>query len=540
MTQKAEIIIAAQEAGYFKTKKQETRDTLLAEIQENFFDPEEVKRVLEAETQRRSDVYARRQKAKVAKDLAQAEKPLTGETASIKREVLPAQGVYVFTTCQNNTDVHMPFLRALETYCSARNARLFIGRTAYNKQGFCQPETVGDDLYYAPILSQYFVDREIQIGNVVWHGNANIIPTAKNPCAGYEHATDYFIDQILPAVKISLLTVPATDGYPKTLHSTGAITLPNYVQRKAGQTAQREHNIGALVLEFDANGRHWIRQLEMMPGCEYFHDLGNVYNSLGKVMQGVQPVALQPGDIHAEKSDAEQLDILNDMCQALSPKNIIVHDLLDFTSRNHHNIKDPFFRAKHDAHGSSVADDLRSAAEFIAGMAVYGNVHIVESNHDLALDKWLNTVDWRDDTVNAETYLRCALYKLERLKNGEPVNLLQFAFDNIARFPAPVFTNFMRQQDSLMIGGVEMSQHGHNGPNGAKGSPQGFRKLGRAMNTGHTHTPSICGPVYTAGVLGSLDMGYNVGPSSWRHAHILTYDNGQRQMIDTTNGNYCA
>jgi hypothetical protein len=51
------------------------------------------------------------------------------------------------------------------------------------------------------------------------------------------------------------------------------------------------------------------------------------------------------------------------------------------------------------------------------------------------------------------------------------------------------------------------------------------------MNTGHTHTPSILGACYTAGVAGSLEMGYNIGASSWRLANILTWPNGQRQII---------
>jgi hypothetical protein len=47
----------------------------------------------------------------------------------------------------------------------------------------------------------------------------------------------------------------------------------------------------------------------------------------------------------------------------------------------------------------------------------------------------------------------------------------------------------------------------------------------------HTHTPTIHQGVYVAGVLGKLDMGYNIGPSSWAQASILTYTNGKRTMV---------
>ena len=52
------------------------------------------------------------------------------------------------------------------------------------------------------------------------------------------------------------------------------------------------------------------------------------------------------------------------------------------------------------------------------------------------------------------------------------------------------------------------------------------------MNTGHTHTPSICGKVYTAGVSVSSRMDYTIGAAeNNRVAHIVTYCNGQRSII---------
>ena len=82
-----------------------------------------------------------------------------------------------------------------------------------------------------------------------------------------------------------------------------------------------------------------------------------------------------------------------------------------------------------------------------------------------------------------------------------------------------------------MIAGVQMGSHGHNGANGSKGSPKQFSALGVPINTGHTHSPSIYGSCYTAGVRASLDMGYNVGASSWAVADTITYANGQRQIL---------
>jgi hypothetical protein len=82
--------------------------------------------------------------------------------------------------------------------------------------------------------------------------------------------------------------------------------------------------------------------------------------------------------------------------------------------------------------------------------------------------------------------------------------------------------------------------HGHTGVNGARGSPAGYRKMDTKANTGHTHSAGITDGVYTAGVSGKLDMGYNKGPSSWSHSHIITYPNGKRSIITTKAGKWHA
>jgi hypothetical protein len=86
------------------------------------------------------------------------------------------------------------------------------------------------------------------------------------------------------------------------------------------------------------------------------------------------------------------------------------------------------------------------------------------------------------------------------------------------------------EDESLKISGIECGMHGHLGPNGARGNPRNLRTVGKA-NTGHTHSAGIVEGVYTAGVLGNLDMEYNKGPSSWSHSSILTYANGKRTII---------
>ena len=93
----------------------------------------------------------------------------------------------------------------------------------------------------------------------------------------------------------------------------------------------------------------------------------------------------------------------------------------------------------------------------------------------------------------------------------------------------------MDEDESLKIAGIEHGMHGHLGPNGARGNPKNLRTAGKA-NTGHTHSAGIVDGVYTAGVYGELDMGYNKGLSSWSHSFIITYPNGKRTICTIKDG----
>ena len=326
----------------------------------------------------------------------------------------------------------------------------------------------------------------------------------------------------------------------KIMASTGAITKRNYIMRKAGATAALSHNIGALLVDIGHDTT--IRQLEIMPECDFIYDFDTVYCANGshrKIVPG-EVQALQPGDIHAEKMTEENLTAIKQLIRDLKPANLIAHDLLDFSTQNHHNIKDCTHQHKQALLGNTVEKDIMIMTNIIDDLLdtvlsynPNGNLIVVESNHDLALLTWLKNADFKTDSVNALVYLRCmlALYEHQQITCGDDLNMLEWAYRNIGEGMHIDNILFNRVDESHIIAGVEMGAHGHNGANGSKGSPEQFRRLGIPMNTGHTHSPSIKGKVYTAGVSASLEMGYNVGASSWAIAHIVTFANGQRQII---------
>lgn len=530
------IILSAQNSGYFRSKKDDTKMGIVDEMltMEEFADVEraQIEDVLQAETLRRHIVYQARAKRAIDKAQADAAKPLTGGTDGAFDHVqgYPV-GRYVLTTAQNNTDVDRAFYDALRVYCDHMGARLLIAKTLYNKNAFLQNPEDTEGVYFDPLIVPYLVEGHISLGGCDFISSAHVSPTAKHPLSGFEAITPNGVHCVIPATQIALKCVAALKGATvKRMFATGSITKRNMVLRKTGAVASTFFNVGALFVD-TTGGNFEARQLERMNGESGFYDEGKYFTG-ASVFTGHNPEVLQFGDIHAEKLTEENHCKMLELIRKYHPDNIMLHDVSDFSSRNHHNKKDPAFMFEQTHKGNTVKGDIETVTRFIDSIcgAFGGEVHIVESNHDLALLRWVKENDVTTDPVNAVTYLRCMLALYESIERGvSDFNLMEWAYQHLGNGEnSPIFH---LTDESIQIAGIEHGVHGHTGINGAKGSPVGFRTLGVPMNTGHTHTPAINGAVYTAGVAGSLEMGYNSGPSSWQLANIVTWANGQRQVI---------
>lgn len=452
---------------------------------------------------------------------------------------------FVFTSAQNNTFVHEGFWQNLLKYCEVNDAQLVIGKFRYNKSGF-QNHTKGDDddLWYDPKLYDYFIDESCtltdSINSTVWCGELDILPTAANPLSGLDNYT-HTASSIIPHAKVQLKSVPVLKGEPiKMLYTTGACTQRNYIQRKTGQKAEFHHVFGALVVEIDENGFDYVRQL-VADSAGNFFDLTTEYKS-GEVRYNRRVEAVNWGDIHAEMMDSQVYKGCfgeGGMLDTLNPKYQFIHDLTDFRARNHHNIKNPHFLAEmHFNSTGNVQQGMQEAYDFLQGVERDDtNTIVVESNHDQAFKRWLSEADIRNDPENAEYFHTFNARVFRAIRERD---LSFHAFEQAVReCGALKNTTFLHEDDSFVIcgtNGIECGMHGHRGPNGSRGSANGLRAIGRKCNIGHTHSAAIVDGIYVAGVSCKMDLGYNKGPSSWSHSHIVTYPNGKRSII-TMRGN---
>lgn len=540
MEKNIDIIAFFSAENFFKVKSVEKQTEKFYALNQEFTaefpdchqDPETVLNMLLSYQEERREEKARKDKKRL-KD--QHEKPLFSgvDTADSHISKLP-EGKYILTAAQNNTAIDTTFFNSLVQYAALNSAQLLIAKMPYNKDAYQQP-LFHEELWYDNNLLPYLVDDQIQLGkNFSFIAQANVLPTAIHPLTGFQNITGAGINTIIPASKIALKMVPALkNGKPKALLATGCCTLRNYILKRAGTVAAASHSIGAVFIDTE---KGIFRHLEQMQGYSHFYDLDYKYMPTGRCNPDYRHIScFQPGDIHAEKISSK---VLTDLCELIAtyqPEHLILHDLLDFSSRNHHRRKDCLFNHLQQVQGNTVDNDLRLMAGVLDEL--YHDsmmIHVIESNHDLALERWVkHEHDFRLDPENAIVYLKCALAAYEHQQEHQTgdFNMLEYAYKEIGGGVLDESSlTFHVTDESLIIASIEHGCHGHIGISGTRGSPQALTQLGIPLNTGHTHSPAINGKVYTAGCC-ELEQGYNEGASGWAIAHIITYKNGQRQII---------
>jgi len=517
-----EAKIALRIRGAFRLRKPESIDSAIADVAEEIgADVNAVREVYNTER-------ARLDAARIERIRKAESKPVSGGALRPDYSAEDYPGPIIVTAAQNNTEVAEAFWDNLVGYASSIGAKIIVAPILYNKSAWNQPDDMtGQDIYFDPKVKPYMRDDRFTVHGVAVLANAHVLPTSKNPLSGFESATGAGQSIVIPASKISLKTMPRLKGEPlKIVQSTGTVTVCNYVQRKAGTVSELEHNYGFTVIE--SGGK--VRSVECMnPDAGGFFDFDGEHVNEQGIEYPDNPAALVFGDIHAEKLPLERLNAISALARKVNPCNVIFHDILDFSSRNHHNRESSLFRFVADSTGQSVESDIEKVANVLDCFPSYAPI-VVDSNHDRALERWLDEADYREDSQNAIFFLELQLARYRAANCGqEPINLLKYALTK--RFGRDFNATFLKPDESCKVEGIECGNHGDRGPNGARGSLQAFRAIGESMVIGHSHSPGIAGKVYQVGVSGSLEMGYNVGPSSWAHAHCIIFANGQRQMI---------
>lgn len=445
---------------------------------------------------------------------------------------------WLLTAAQDDTDIHPRFWSNLQAYAQFLGAEIVVAGFTYQQIRHTDRMTLEGT--YRPEVRPFLRFDPLDCGPVLFCAEMNTLPTAVRPLSGLA-AYSRGRDAVFPHAKLAYQTVPQMPGHHvPSIMTTGAVTVPNYVPKKAGLKAEFHHILGATLVEVDGEGRAWCRQISALSDGS-FQDLGAQVKG-GRVSQGHRVKAITWGDIHLPTVAPEVFDALwgpteGAMIEALRPQFQFFHDLLSFEMSSRHVDADPLHWAKMVYQGrSGVEAHVAQGAAFLRSTARdFCQSVMIESNHDDRLMQWARKDIDRRDIENAAFWHECNLSQLSAERDQvEGFNLLRWALQR-ADSQGLEAVEFVPMGGSFVIchetGGIECGMHGHQGPNGSRGTAAGLSRMATRITIGDKHSPEIVDGVYVAGITGALAQGYNTGPSSWRRAHVVTYPNGKRSIV---------
>jgi len=421
----------------------------------------------------------------------------------------------VITTVYDGTSINKEFFDTLQTYCHFNKAEFGIlwGKKIDKKELFDQ-ETYD-------LLEPYFATEFTFEKDPYCIVKDYLIPaTQKNPLLNIDKISTSYKTIILGCAKQYLKVLPYKQYEPyRVACTTGTLSNIDYKETVPGSVDNLNHTYGAILLEWDdIYSRYVIRHLVYKNGCICDLDLKYFPDDI----KSEKIEALVLGDLHLPEEDPEILEQTQLMITDLAPKTVVIHDLASWRSIAHHEYNKYLDKQLNNDPNTQSLEIERKAVinklmNFIKG---YDDTTflIVKSNHDLFVEKWLNTGDFAKDSKNAK--IGAHLFS-EYLENK--TILTEFLPKNVKELP---------YNANCKINGFEVGEHGDSGISGSKGSAKQYSKTFINSIIGHTHSPEIWEKTIVVGTSSKLILNYNQkGMTCWAHAHAIIHSNNTAQLI---------
>lgn len=373
---------------------------------------------------------------------------------------------------------------------------------------------------------------------------------------------------IFAGIKQEFTPLPTKKGSHPRMHiSTGTISANHHrssinhnlsAHSRSIQKAESNHFFGGWLVEKHSD-RIFIPTQIMMPGEKNFTIYGRKYSKTGVTYKA--PDGYVFGDSHDAEKNVSAIQDSLDYSKTLGIKECAVHDIFDCMSSNAHDHDKLCLGSYKALRGkSSTSIEMKDLVEtFNVFTKVFKKVNVVDSNHDDMLRRALDSQKMlkdRENSLLAALLLPAAIFSyFERDEEGLDIativnraygipkdrflkhfgflkdapRLLEFAVDLFGVERADQI-NWLDLESQLRIGGFDLSEHGHKGSNGAKGSLLTFSKTFYKSITGHTHTPSQSNYNLSVGHNTDTRPGHRPlyalgGTSTWMIADAMVYEN---------------
>jgi hypothetical protein len=452
-----------------------------------------------------------------------------------KERQLSEKKRFIITWAQNDTPVHEAFVSNIEAYAQFIDADIHIIAGRYKN-----PTSVFTDKNYdtwADRIEEYLDANRHNVHKHMWiMSDIKIQPTADDPMTGLRGLSGVN-SCIFGSPRVHFETVPVLEGnLPKMMTTTGACTIKNYTDSKAGKKGEFHHTLGFVIIEIKDDETVFARQVTATDRGNFNDLIFNVKYDEETETSSIRQIntiaAAILGDIHFGQHDQRIIDKTLALFKILTPSNVILHDVFDGLSINHHDAKDPFIQYEREILGTnSVRDEVNSMLVGLRQFTEYQTI-VVRSNHDDFLDQWLKNTDWRKAGTlkNSLEYMEYSAILLRGEATGGIVaHLIQKEFPSIIA---------LDRNESYVVKGWELGQHGDIGASGSRGSIQQFRHLNTKIVVGHYHSPGRKDGALAVGTSTTLRVNYNIGPSSWLQSHVIIHEDGKAQHINFINGEF--
>lgn len=377
------------------------------------------------------------------------------------------------------------------------------------------------------------------------------VPThalAMTPIQGWDGASEKSV--ILPGLVKEVKTA-LTDKYCKQIMTTGSLgcltahfsnynhikdsdsrieltkrwSRVNSQNRRGGRSYEIARNYTkptALIVDILDNTTFLSRYVTMESNVVY--DLDTKYYP-NKPPTKSKPSALVVGDLHAYGVDETKLAATKRIIEQLQPESVVIQDVFDGASVNHHEIAD-FANVVKFPSLQEEADITESVIKDICNIS--NKVYYLHSNHDDFLTKYLSN---ENNYKLKDNYIKALELRMWQVQNDRHPIIKLLNLDNYKNL------EFVSVFDNLYIKGV-LVKHGHEGLAGRR---VGFRVLVKIHNKyiqGHTHSAEIYRNGLNVGTTSKLKMGYNYGASAWVHTDGIIQPDGSLQAINVIDGRW--
>lgn len=445
---------------------------------------------------------------------------------------------FIISYAQNATSVHTGFFNNMKAYAEFIDADIHIIAGRYkNPTSVWTINQESDEWWDDAVLPYLDANRHDIHEYVSILSDIKIHPTAVNPMTGMQGVSGVN-SCVFGSPKVQMEMIPVLEGCrPKMMLTTGAVTHKNYTDSKAGKKGEFHHTFGFVIVEIKDEEVFFVRQVTADDKTGDFNDL--YYNiSKGKVskIDSIEGIVL--GDLHVGHHDEKVLDKTIKFMNKLKPKHVVLHDVFDGYSINHHESKDPFVQfGKEVAGKNDLQKEIEEMLFQLKKFEQFENVVIVRSNHDDFLDRWLKNEDWKRQPTfkNSRLYMKFSDMLLEQYAEN-PYNV-KGVIPTVINEAFPKYITLGRSS-SYKIKGWEVGQHGDLGSSGSRGSLLQFRQLNTKIIVAHYHKPERKDGAMSVGTTTKLRVGYNKGASAWLQSHVIIHTDGRAQHLNFINNEF--